>query len=284
VPDVTNPLTGKCQNADFKRAASGAPPLISGWNIFSLTNFFATRDNMRQQVIDLAQLVRVLKGQTGAFGGVGPKLDTSKLGYVGQSLGGIEGTLFNAVSPDTTNVVLNVPGGALSQLVLVAPSFAAQKQVMLDTLTAQGTSIGTPAFDQFIAITQWILDPADPANMGQRLTHPVEVTPGVKAPNANRKAFIQFIEGDQTVPNLTNFALVTAANRSFVPTPPDFGCVAPLLCYEFTQVGDGFDELTAPSASRHGFLLQPPAGTMGPALTAKAQTQVATFLATGALP
>jgi hypothetical protein len=203
---------------------------------------------------------------------------------VGQSLGGIAGTLFNAVSPDTTNVVLNAPGGALSQLLLMAPSFAAQKQILLDTLAAQGIQPGTPDFDQFIAVTQWILDPADPANLGQRLTHPIAIAPGVQAPNVNRRAFIQFIEGDQTVPNLTSFALVSGANRSFVPRPPSLGCTAPLFCYEFTQAGDGFDEATAPAVSRHGFLLQPPSGAMGPALTMKAQMQAATFLATGALP
>jgi len=284
VPDATTPLAGKCQNADFKRASAGAAPVISGWNIFNPTNLFATRDNLRQQVIDLAQLVRVLKGQTGAFGGVGPTLDTTKLGYVGQSLGGIAGTLFNAVSPDTTHVVLNDAGGALSQLILVAPSFAAQKQILLDTLAAQGIQPGTPDFDQFIAATQWILDPADPANMGQRLTHPIAIAPGVKAPNLNRRTFIQFIEGDQTVPNLASFTLVAGANRAFAPMAPGFGCVAPLSCYEFTQVGDGFDEATAPTASRHGFLLQPPNGAMGPALTMKAQMQAAAFLATGALP
>ena len=281
VPDTTNPATGKCQNADFLRTSAGAAPVISGWNIFSLSNFFATRDNLRQQVIDLSQLVRVIKSQTGAFGAVGPRLDSTRLGYVGQSLGGMEGTLFNAVSPDTTNVVLNVPGGALSQIILISPAFAAQKKLLLDTLAAQGIAVGTPAFDQFVAATQWIVDPADPANMGQRLTHAVEVAPGVQAPNVNRRAFIQFIEGDQTVPNVLSFALVAAANRSFVQTPPNLGCTAPLFCYEFTQAVDGFDETTVPLSDRHGFLLKPPSGTFGPTLTAKAQTQVAQFLTTG---
>ena len=283
VPDASNSVTGKCQNGDFARASPGAAPLISGWNIFSLSNFFATRDNFRQQVIDLSQLVRVIKSQAGAFGGTGPKLDANRLGYVGQSLGGIEGALFNAVSPDTTNVVLNAPGGALSQILLISPSFAAQKKVLLDTLKAQGISVGTPAFDQFIGAIQWIIDPADPVNMGQRLTHSVDVAPGVQAPNANRRAFIQFIEGDQTIPNALTFALVSAANRAFVPEPPNLGCTAPLFCYQFTQAGDGFDETSVPVSNRHGFLLQPASSAVGMTLTAKAQTQVAQFLTTGAV-
>jgi hypothetical protein len=275
----------KCQNGDLARDPTNKP-LISGWNIFSLTNFFATRDNLRQQVIDLSQLVRVIKsvGPTGLGGQAGGiTLDGARLGYVGQSLGGILGTLFNAVSPDTNNVVLNVPGGALPQIILTAASFAEQKATLLGVLSSQGITPGMPAFDQFIGVIQWILDPADPANMGYRLTHGVD-SGGVRAPNTKRKTFIQFIEGDQTVPNVSNLALVAGANRTFKPTPPSLGCVAPLFCYEFTEKGDGFDATTATPGSRHGFLLAPPAGGGGLALTGKAQAQAATFLATGALP
>jgi len=244
--------------------------------MFSLTNFFATRDNFRQQVIDLGQLVRVIKsaGPTGLGGQAAVALNSAKLGYVGQSMGGILGTLFNAVSPDITNVVLNVPGGALPQIILTAPSFVDQKAALLAVLAAQKILPGTPQFDQFIGIVQWILDPADPANMGYRLTHGA----ATKTPSNNRKAFIQFIEGDQTVPNVSNLALVQGANRTFSATPPSFGCVAPLSCYEFTEAGDGFTAATLPLASRHGFLLAPTPAT------AKAQTQAAVFLATGALP
>jgi hypothetical protein len=247
--------------------------------MFSLTNFFATRDNFRQQVIDLGQLVRVIKsaGPTGLGGQAAVALDGARIGYVGQSMGGILGTLFNAVSPDITNVVLNVPGGALPQIILNAPSFADQKAALLATLAAQGVKPGSPQFDQFIGVVQWILDPADPANMGYRLTHGVDVA-GILTPPAKRKAFIQFIEGDQVVPNVSNFALVRGANRTFSLTPPSFGCAPPLYCYEFTEAGDGFTAATLPPASRHGFLLSPTPAT------AKAQTQVATFLVTGALP
>lgn len=284
----------KCQgaNADLARDASGRPS-ISGWNIFSLTNLFATRDNFRQQVIDLAQLVRVLRSTAGtslaaqlaaANGGTAIALDAAKLGYVGQSLGGILGTLFNAVSPDTTHVVLNVPGGALPQIILTAPSFAAQKTALLATLAAQGIRPGTPQFDTFAGSVQWILDPADPANMGYRLTHPVDLGGGVSAPNPDRKAFIQFIEGDRTVPNVSNLALVMGANRDFVAMPPSFGCKPPLTCYEFTEAADAFNASTATPETRHGFLLSPPTGARGVALTTKAQAQAATFLATGSLP
>ncbi len=285
----------KCQGtgADFLRDASQKVS-ISGWNIFSLTNFFATRDNFRQQVIDLSQLVNVLKstdpkklGNQLAVANAGTPvlLDASKLGYVGQSLGGILGTLFNSVSPDVTNVVLNVPGGALVSIILNAPSFVDAKKALYDTLAGNGLQPGTPGFDQFLGIAQWVLDEADPANMGYRLTHPVKLANGKMAPPLNRAAFIQFIQGDETVPNIANLALVAGANRDFVPTPPSFGCKPPLFCYEFTEAADGLNATSAPTNKRHGFLLAPPSATAeGLMITGKAQGQAAKFLATGLFP
>jgi hypothetical protein len=287
---------GKCEGGDFARD-SGGRPLISGWNMFSLTNFFATRDNFREQVIDLAQLVQALRAtvptslanRITSAGGMGAAtLDLTKINYVGQSLGGILGTLFNAVSPDTTNVVLNVAGGDLPTLFLDSPSFAAQRAALLDGLSQQTPSVlpGTPAFDQFLSTAQWVLDPADPANMAWRLTHPVAAAGSMVSSNPSRKAFIQFIAGDETVPNISNLALVAAAVR---PTSamltstfaaPSYGCAPPLYCYEFTDTADGFTAVSAPLASRHGFLLSPPS-TQSTALTATAQKQVALFVSAG---
>lgn len=284
----------KCQGTGATLAVDATnTPLISGWNLLPLPNFFGTRDNLRQQVIDLSQLVNVLKSAdpkkignqiTLANGGVAVSLDPTKINYLGHSLGSILGTLFASVSPDVNNVMLNVGGGVLTTL-LDSPYFATTKAGLVATLAAGGIQQGTPAFDFFLVIAQWVLDEADPAVMAYRLTHGVDIGGGVTAPTANRKVFIQFIEGDQTVTNVTNFGLVVAANRDFVSTPPGFGCKAPLYCYEFTEKGDGFDTTTAPLAERHGFLRFPPSMTAGGlALTTKAQTQAATFLATGALP
>lgn len=277
----------QCQGAGAGLALNaGGAPVVSGWNMFSLTNFFATRDNFRQQVIDLTQLVRVLKATgtnslSGRIGATDP-VNATNINYVGQSLGGILGTLFNSVSPDTNNVALNVPGGALPQIILTSPGFAAQRTALTTVLAAQGRPVGSPGFDTFINVAQWILDPADPANMAYRLTHSADTGTG-PAPNANRKAYIQFIEGDQVVPNVSNFALVRGANRSFVDTAPSFGCQAPLFCYEYTEAVNGFTATSATPATRHGFLLSPPAGGGGGVLTLDAQTKVGTFLATGAV-
>jgi hypothetical protein len=292
---------GKCQGFNTALGVglltdAGGLPVISGWNYLNPAAFFGTRDNLRQQVIDLSQLVRILKSTNDA--GLAPSFrtqlaganggalayDTTKIDYAGQSLGGIDGALFTSVSPDVHKAVLNVPGGAWSSIILNTVSFKPVSDPLLQALAAEGILPGTPQFDTFFATVQWILDPADPANMAYRVTHPVDLGGGVFAPPADRKAFIQFIEGDQAVPNVSTFALLEGANRTFSPVPPSFGCAPPLYCYEFTEKGDNFDTTTATPDTRHGFLLAPPSGSMGGALTVKAQTQAATFLATGALP
>jgi hypothetical protein len=297
---------GKCEGGDFARdmGALGmspmaslvpfTPPLISGSSFLSLTNYFGTRDHMRQQVIDLAQLVRLIKGTTAmtsltaqatAAAGAPVSFDLTKLGFLGVSLGSMMGSLYTAVSPDVTNVVLNVPGGDLTQDILTAqaPYLATQRTALLAALAGQGLVVGTPAFDQFIGIAQWILDASDPANVGWRLTHPATVGK-TTAPNPNRKAFIQFIQGDEWVPNVTNLALVAAAQRPVGTTPPSYGCMAPLACYEFTDTIDGFNMTSVPLDHRHGFLLvQPSTDPAAVMLTATAQKQAATFLMAGHL-
>jgi hypothetical protein len=275
----------KCEGADFFRSQnpldSGAP-VISGLKSFNPGNFFETRDTFRQSSIDFGQLVRVLKGtaiSTAPPAGLGVTLDPTKLAYVGQSLGGIYGALFNASSPDPQHVVLNVAGGALTTLFLESPRLEPLRKAFFAGLAAQKITVGTPAFDNFIGIAQWVLDPADPRNYGWQLTH------GVSAPPpGDRKVFLQFIEKDDFVVNDANFALVTAANRNFVPTPPSFGCAPPLYCYEFTEAIDKFDTTSAPIPGRHGFLLAPPSRPDGVFITVKAQTQVGVFIATGSLP
>jgi hypothetical protein len=291
---------GKCEGGDFARKTSSlgmspmaslvpfTNPVISGSSFLSLTNYFGTRDHIRQHVIDLSQLVRVIKDTSakGLAAQAGVSFDLTKLGFMGHSLGAILGTLFTAVSPDVTNVVLNVDGGNLTEALLTAttPYLANARAGLLQLLAGQGLVPGTAAFDQFIGIAQWILDEADPANMGWRLTHPATVNNKITAPNPNRRAFFQFIQGDTWVTNVANLAVVAAADRPFVNTPPGFGCKTPLACYEFTEQVDGFDTMSVPIANRHGFLLwQPSTAPAAVMLTATAQKQAATFLMAGHL-
>ena len=52
---------GKCENGTFAASVTLGLTVIpvNGWNLLNLSNFFATRDNFRQQVVSHAQLARV---------------------------------------------------------------------------------------------------------------------------------------------------------------------------------------------------------------------------------
>lgn len=283
------PGASKCDGADWSRDATGQPAAlsllpISGWNIFNLANLFATRDNFRQQVIDNAQAVRVIQGGdatdinaqiSAALSAPGKYLDGTQVHYVGQSLGGILGTLYTASAPDIHKSVLNVPAGDLLRVFLTTPNatLGQMRDGFIATLAGQGIPYGTPAFDNFAGIAKWILDPADPVNSGHALTHS---TAEGQIP-ADRQAFIQYIQDDQFLPNPTTEELVAAAIRTNMGeetcgTPPSAPCTD---VFEFTDDQFGAD-MPANADDRHGFLLNGKG-----AVTGKGQSQVVQFLVSG---
>jgi dienelactone hydrolase len=248
----------QCEGGTFRKNADGSVT-ISGWNMLDLQNFFVTRDNFRHQVLDLAQVVRVLQGpgldeQLVAAGG--SPVDGTHLDYVGQSLGGMLGTLYTAVSPDVRRAVLNVPGGRLPQVLDEATdaNFVAMRTGLYANLATMGMPQGSPAFDTFIRTAQWILDPGDPINAAWHVTN------GPNVP-AERRALVQYITGDKIIPNSTTRALIDAVNSR-----PG---ARPLSTREFNPP---LAEL--PENARHGFL----ANGTNPTVTQQAQEEVVQFL------
>jgi hypothetical protein len=229
----------------------------------NLTNLFATRDDFRQQVIDLSQLTRAIAatGTGSLHDRLSPTktLDPTRINYSGQSLGGILGTLYTSVAPDVHNVVLNVPGADPGNILLTSPAFTPQRTAFLATLAGQGITQGSIAFDTFIGIAKWILDPADPQNMAFSVLH------GANVP-VDRKALVQYITQDQVIPNPTTVELLNAGNRMGVSGPFDICLFNP-------------STTTLPPASRHGFLLN----FFDQPTTVTAQNQLASYLVSGTL-
>lgn len=306
------PGPSQCDGADWNRDASGQPYAVigalhknvSGWNLFNLANLFATRDNFRQQVIDDAQLARVvvgigpgqpdLNGQLQvALSSASPLVDGTQIHYVGQSLGGILGTLYTSADPTIHKTLLNVPAGDLLGVFMNTPdpTLGALRTGFISTLASQGIAFGTPGFDNFLGIGKWILDPADPVNAGHSLWN------GPGAPD-DRQAFIQFIENDQILPNSTTEELIAATIRTNMgeetcsadPTPPcadvfefteaDFGAIMPVNPAA-PPAGCGTSDPQDPcnERNRHGFLLN----GVSPTLTGFGQQQAVQFLATGTI-
>jgi len=250
----------KCEGGSFSVDSTNTP-CISGQNILNLTNLFATRDNFRQDVLDLTQVARMI--QSTAPNGLNALLGSravnpTQITYVGQSLGAILGSLYLQVAPEIQNVVLNVPGGDLPTILLTSPTFEPARDQFLAALAAQNPPIvpGTPAFDDFIAIAKWVLDPADPINAGFGVLN----GPGLPT---SRKALISYITRDQVLPNPTTLELISAANQ----TAPTTGRLIDVCQYDPS-------DSTLPLPARHGFLLN---GT-APTVTTQAQTQALNYI------
>ncbi len=82
-----------------------------------------TRDGLKQTVADLMQLVRAIRRGIDVDGDGQGDLDRERIYYVGQSFGGIYGTLLMAVEPRVRAGVLNVPGGPIVEIARQAAAF-----------------------------------------------------------------------------------------------------------------------------------------------------------------
>jgi hypothetical protein len=291
---------GKCEGADFNSA-------YSGWNLLNLANLFATRDNLRQQVIDNTQFARVASGTgAGSLPNLTVALNAGAISYSGQSLGGILGTLYASVGFDVNNAGLDVPGGNLVNILLTSPSFASLLAGFQGGLAEAGIVTGTPTYDLFIDISRWILDPSDPTNMAYYTIHKTGIPAVVGGDSipAGRRTFVQWIVGDEVVPNPTALELIQAAlhdpTANGLKVEPNTG---PFWAYQFNQTSTPYafnandvpaDNTYIPAcvspSNRHPFLLAPARNTCsgtasaaGQTLTTNAQTQMVTFLS-GAAP
>lgn len=174
-------------------------------DFFDFLHPFATRDNFRQSVADMLQVIAMVRHADAApF----DQVDTSHLRYLGVSLGGIMGTVFMAHSPEVPIGMLSVPGGGLAHIIR-SPLIGDLLQPVL--ATAVGVPRNDPYFPillhNFINISQWALDPGDPVNAAPFLIDPERRLPGVPA----KRILVHEGMVDTIVPNETTENLARAA-------------------------------------------------------------------------
>ena len=200
------PATGTlaCDIAAVSGDTSDCKPAISGQGYIDVKNVFSWRDNGQQYIVDAAQLLRVLSDTTNASGlaaqlaaqtplAVTPTLDSTKVGLLGMSLGGFDGSLFLAASPRPSVGVLNVTGGRMFDILATSPAFS---PVLDQFLQALGVQKGTAEYAQVAATVTWALDAADPWS----------VAPGLR----DKPVIVQEAGMDMTIPPPTEEALALA--------------------------------------------------------------------------
>ena len=96
---------------------SDAPPTVPLDLFGQLANLGAFRDQLRQAAIDTAQLVRVIRNDPDlsvlAVSATIPKIDPDRVGYLGESLGSIEGEVACAIEPNLKAWFFSVGGGGI---------------------------------------------------------------------------------------------------------------------------------------------------------------------------
>ncbi|SNR76100.1 hypothetical protein [Blastococcus mobilis] len=180
----------------------------------------SSRDALRQTAADVMTLARSLGG-TDVDGNGTPDLSGEEVTYFGQSFGGIYGTMLTAADPAIARSVLNVPGGPISEITRLSPSFRPLTRAALEAagllnsddptrndfheqlpLRGEGpvtaTVPGAVAIQEFLARTRWLSRPGSPEAFAP-LIEPERV-------------LIQVAFGDQTVPNPTSYTLVDAGD------------------------------------------------------------------------
>jgi hypothetical protein len=186
----------------------------------------AVRDGLQQTVADLMQLVRAIEGGVDVDADGQPDLDASRVYSVGQSFGGIYGTMLMAVEPNLGAGVANAFGGSIvdaqrlgtfrplltQSLALRTPSLLnlpggfAEDLPLRDQPPLVDPVAGALPIQQVIEHTEWVSQPANAAAYAPHL----RLRPLAGVPK--KSMLFQFAKGDQTVPNPTATAVLRAGH------------------------------------------------------------------------
>jgi hypothetical protein len=260
-----------------------------------------TRDNLRQTVLDNLKLERVL-AHCAASGACqdGVWVDPAHIGYVGQSLGSILGSVTAAVSQTMKAAVLDVGAGDWVQIftdtksdgircplvdgligigVLKGQTWDLGAHADALCLSADGAWRTDPGFLQFAATARWILDPVDGENYV-----------GTFKSGGRASALLQQVVGDEIVPNSATesygallgatYAAAAKADGT-TPSPSPSAGSAGSQWIKYTSLPADAAAGFAGNAYAHASLLSPSGtGTDGLLGTLLLQTDALTFLAT----
>jgi len=264
---------------------NGSIDSTEGVNAVAPQGIISSRDGLRQTVVDLMALVRVIE-----TGGVDTDndgiadLDRGRIYYFGQSFGGIYGTMLLGVEPSIRAGVPNVAGGSIIEVARLgafrplvgqglavrqpalsnAPPFTPplwgfnENMPLRDQPTVVNNVAGAIDIQNFFDWSEWVSQSGNPVAYAPHIRK--DPLHGQDA----KPVIFQFAKGDGVVPNPTNMAIVRAGDLADRTT--------------FYRNDLAFAANPAVPKNPHGFL----AGLGSPATAAiavAAQTQIAVFFA-----
>ena len=178
----------------------------SGSLFIEMENLGGTVAHFHQAVTDLSSLLRSLR--LGDWeSAIGYQIDPD-ISFVGQSLGAIVGALFTAAEPSIDQVVLNVPGADLVELMRASDWFGPQFDHFLGVHQIQPGSVD---HELLLNMARWMMDLIDPQTFAPFLkSRSIETG----APLNDRAIMIQMATLDIIIKNPYTRLL---AERSEVP-------------------------------------------------------------------
>jgi pimeloyl-ACP methyl ester carboxylesterase len=255
-------------DVDLINNATGAPGPdgvidSSGAHFINLQSLLTSRDNARQAATDLSTVAVSIPTMDVDNNQV-PDFDGSRITFVGQSLGGIVGTVFMAMEPTVNVGVLSVPGGQIAYLLNGSATFG--PRIRAGISAGSGIPQTDPRFPgtlaQFLLITQTVVDSSDPINYarlttGDRILLHEVVGGGAVLP-------------DQVVPN-------TVPGAPLAGTEPLIAAMGLSTITQSTANSNGIRGAVRFTQGDHGSLLSPAASARA---TVEMQTQMAAMVAT----
>jgi hypothetical protein len=214
---------------------NGAIDSTEGSSAAAPRDIIGSRDGLRQTVVDLMQLVRQIEAGIDVDGDNSVDLDASRIYYAGQSFGGIYGTIVMGVERNLTAGVVNVPGGSITEIARLSPSFRLltaiallprglinlppvpgvpfpfnlqfdENQPLRDQPTVVNAVPGAMPIQRTLDRFQWVQQAGNPVSYAAHIRK--QPLPG----NPAKPVLVQFAKGDQTVPNPTSSALIRAGD------------------------------------------------------------------------
>jgi hypothetical protein len=215
--DPTHELTFNLDLVNNSTGAAGPDGAIdvSGTHFVNVPNPLVTRDNIRQGAVDLLTLTRSL-GALDLDGVAGGDINTSKIYFIGHSLGGIVGGVFlgTAGAAEVATGELANAGGGIAQTIFDSPAFGPRIKA---GLAQQGITEGSTLYAQFIRDAQSAVDAGDPINyINSAKSRPLlllQVVGGGTLPNGTASP------SDQVVVNSATKRLIDAAGLTRLSTP-----------------------------------------------------------------
>ncbi len=244
----------------------------SGKHFINLGNLQVTRDNLRQGVADQFALFNALATMD-YDGDSSADFDTSKVYFVGHSLGGMVGLVFAALEPNLRDMVVAMPGGGIAKLLDGSATFG---PVIAAGLAGVGVEKGSADYESFMAAAQTLIDSGDPINYTQASN------PGRDAASGRGILMFEVVgDGDSNLPDQVIPNNVTTLAPAGTVAAPLSGS-EPLAAYlglspaSASTSGTNLKHLVKFTAGDHKSILDPAANDT---VTTVMQGAVAAFLA-----